>query len=44
MQFWKPRLRASAIHLAISLSIATLAAWLVFGWWFRTRPRAVGRA
>ena len=34
MQFWKPRLRASAIHLAISLSIATLAAWLVFGWWY----------
>ena len=34
MHFWKPRLRASAIHLAISLSVATLAALLVFGWWY----------
>lgn len=30
----KNRLRASAIHLAISLTIATLAALLVFGWWY----------
>ena len=30
----KPRLRASAIHLAISLSVATLAALVVFGWWY----------
>ena len=28
------RLRASALHLAISLGIATLAALLVFGWWY----------
>ena len=34
MPIWKSRLRASAIHLAISLSIATLAALLVFGWWY----------
>ena len=34
MQSWKYRLRASAIHLAISLSVATLAALLVFGWWY----------
>lgn len=34
MSSLKPRLRASAIHLAISLSIATLAALLVFGWWY----------
>ena len=45
MQFWKLRLRASAIHLAISLSIATLAAWLVFGWWYPYpyRERSGGR-
>ena len=30
----KPRLRASAIHLAISLSVATLAALVVVGWWY----------
>lgn len=30
----KYRLRASALHLVISLSIATLAALLVFGWWY----------
>ena len=34
MQPLKYRLRASAIHLAISLSVATLAALLVFGWWY----------
>ncbi len=34
MKFWKTRLRASAIHLAISLSVASLAALLVFGWWY----------
>lgn len=31
---WKPRLRASGIHLAISLTIATLAALLVFMVWY----------
>ena len=31
---WKNRLRASVIHLAISLAIASLAALLVFGWWY----------
>lgn len=30
----KNRLRASAIHFAISLVVATLAAILVFGWWY----------
>lgn len=34
MCVWKCRLRASAIHLFISLTIATLAALLVFGWWY----------
>ena len=34
MQPLKYRLRASAIHLAISLSVATLAALVVFGWWY----------
>ena len=34
MPSWKSRLRASAIHLAISLSVATLAALVVFGWWY----------
>jgi hypothetical protein len=32
--FWRDRLRASAIHLGISLSIAALAALLVFGVWY----------
>ncbi|OYT92179.1 MAG: pilus assembly protein [Burkholderiales bacterium PBB3] len=32
--FWRDRLRASAIHLGISLSIAALAALLVFGIWY----------
>ena len=32
--FWHDRLRASAIHLGISLSIAALAALLVFGLWY----------
>ncbi|MBX3653803.1 MAG: pilus assembly protein [Ramlibacter sp.] len=31
---WRDRLRASGIHLCISLAIATLAALLVFGFWF----------
>ena len=31
---WKERLRASGIHLGISLSIAALAAALVFGLWY----------
>ena len=32
--FWRDRLRAFAIHLGISLSIAALAALLVFGIWY----------
>ena len=32
--FWRDRLRASAIHLGISLCIAALAALLVFGVWY----------
>jgi len=32
--FWHDRLRASAIHLCISLTIAALAALLVFGLWY----------
>ena len=32
--FWRDRVRASAIHLLISLSIAALAALLVFGIWY----------
>jgi len=32
--FWKDRLRASGIHLGISLAIAGLAAALVFGLWY----------
>jgi hypothetical protein len=32
--FWKDRLRASGIHLSISLVIAALAAWLVFAVWY----------
>jgi len=32
--FWKERLQASGIHLAISLLIAGLAALLVFGLWY----------
>jgi len=31
---WKDRLRASAIHLCISLALAILAALLVFGIWY----------
>lgn len=34
MQNWKGRLRASGIHLGISLCIAALAAALVFGLWY----------
>jgi hypothetical protein len=32
--FWRDRLQASAIHLAISLTIAALCALLVFGFWY----------
>lgn len=32
--FWKDRLGASGIHLAISLTLAVLAAWLVFVVWY----------
>jgi hypothetical protein len=32
--FWRDRLQASAIHLAISLGIAALSALLVFGIWY----------
>lgn len=31
---WKERLHASSIHLGISLAIAGLMAWLVFGLWY----------
>ena len=34
MQSWKFRIRASAIHLFVSLSIASLAALVVFNWWY----------
>ena len=34
MQNWKERLRASGIHLGISLCIAVLSAALVFGFWY----------
>ena len=34
MLHWKNRLYAGAIHLAISLSVAALAAYLVFGIWY----------
>ncbi len=33
-EFWRERLRASAIHLGICLSIAAMAALLVFGVWY----------
>ena len=32
--FWQDRLKASSIHLGISLAIALLAALLVFGLWY----------
>lgn len=32
--FWRDRLQASAIHLGLSLCLATLAAVLVFGIWY----------
>ncbi|OYU45144.1 MAG: pilus assembly protein [Burkholderiales bacterium PBB4] len=32
--FWRDRLKASAIHLGISLTIAAIAAGLVFGVWY----------
>ena len=32
--FWRDRLQASAIHLAISMAIAALSALLVFGVWY----------
>ena len=32
--FWRDRLKASAIHLSLSLAIALLAALLVFGIWY----------
>ena len=34
MLHWKQRLRASIIHLAMSLAVAALAAFLVFGIWY----------
>ncbi len=33
-EYWRDRLRASGIHLGISLTIAALAAGLVFGVWY----------
>jgi hypothetical protein len=32
--FWRDRLKASAIHLSLSLTVAALAAALVFGVWY----------
>lgn len=32
--FWKERLQASAVHLALSLLVAALSALLVFGLWY----------
>jgi hypothetical protein len=32
--FWRDRLQASAVHLAISAAIAALAAALVFWLWY----------
>ena len=34
VSFWKDRFKASGIHLGLSLTIALLAALLVFGLWF----------
>ena len=44
--FWKDRLRASGIHLAISLGVALIAAILVFGLWYPYPYREIsgGRA
>jgi hypothetical protein len=44
--FWKDRLRASAIHLGISLGLAILAAVLVFALWYPYPYREIsgGRA
>lgn len=46
MQKWKERLRASGIHLGVSLCIAALAAVLVFGVWYPYPYREIsgGRA
>ena len=43
---WKERLHASGIHLGISLVIAVLVAWLVFGLWYPYPYREIsgGRA
>ena len=34
LSFWKDRLQASAVHLALSALVAALAALLVFGLWY----------
>jgi len=39
--FWRDRLRASALHLTISLAIAAVAALLVFGIWYPYPYRAI---
>lgn len=46
MHHWKERLRASGIHLAVSLCVALLAAVLVFGVWYPYPYREIsgGRA
>lgn len=32
--FWRDRIKACVVHLGLSLAIASLAAWLVFGLWY----------
>lgn len=34
MTIWKDKFRAAGIHLSVSLAVAALAAWLVFGLWY----------
>ena len=41
--FWADRLKASGIHLALSLAIAALAALLVVGIWYPYREISGGR-
>jgi hypothetical protein len=34
MKNWADSGRVAAVHLVLSLGVALLAAWLVFGWWY----------